>query len=526
MRKFTAMALAFLMAASLVMPMFAAEPTARIIHIHSIDGENVSLSRAQGREIEPRSGQRLGEGNVLATGFDTYVYLQLDADSIMKMDESSRLQVGSARERLTLSIQAGAALVDVALQPPGHSLETRVGNTAAAVRGTTYIMGRGTADTVFIIMLAGSAEVTVQGTDGQVVAVELPQGAMMIVYDVFADDAMEHEIIDQTYEIILQLQLEMMGLFEIQEIYNRRDDLLESGVITQEQHDRLPELIAIRQAERDAHREALMEALADLHDDLTMRRLPLGSVEQTSDQQESDDGYRYNGGGGYEVPPGDGSAANPFILTTPAHLEWMSDTAIYNAGYHFRMGADITVPTGLTIGGTIFGMQFDGQGHTLTVNLGQTVSSVFHILEEGSLIENVNITGNSIINDPSPNLFTAGSLARINHGTIRGVAVTSTVTFSGTLGSNFSFGGIAGHNGPDGLIENSSFTGSIYASAVIGGSIDVGGIAATNIGTINSSSFMGGTISGDQVGGIASLNGGTIQNVHASATVYATGWSA
>ena len=99
MRKLIALMTVFVMTANLALPVFAQQPAARNISIHRIDGVNAGLSRGLGREIEPRAGQRLSEGNVLSTGWDTQVYIALDAGSIVKMDESSRLKIGSSRER-------------------------------------------------------------------------------------------------------------------------------------------------------------------------------------------------------------------------------------------------------------------------------------------------------------------------------------------------------------------------------------------------------------------------------------------
>ena len=115
---------------------------ARLISVHNTEGDDITLSRSiGGRSIEPRSGQRLIDGNVLNTGRDSFVYMQLDGVSIIKMDESSQVQVSERSNLLTIALQSGRALVDVTGQPPGHVLETRIGSTVMTVRGTSFIAG-------------------------------------------------------------------------------------------------------------------------------------------------------------------------------------------------------------------------------------------------------------------------------------------------------------------------------------------------------------------------------------------------
>ena len=135
------LALCMTLALAPVVPVEARE--VRNVNIHLVDGENATIARQPGgREAMPREGQRLSEGNVLQTGWDTQIYLRVDQTSMVKMDESSRLQVAAARSLLTLSIQSGSALVDVETQPADYTLETRIGSTVMTVRGTLYIMGR------------------------------------------------------------------------------------------------------------------------------------------------------------------------------------------------------------------------------------------------------------------------------------------------------------------------------------------------------------------------------------------------
>ena len=144
MKKIMAATLAIVLTLATAVPVLAqdAQAEARLISVHNTEGDDITLSRSiGGRSIEPRSGQRLADGNVLNTGRDSFVYMQLDGVSIIKMDESSQVQVSERSNLLTLALQSGRALVDVTGQSPGYVLETRIGSTAMTVRCTSFIAG-------------------------------------------------------------------------------------------------------------------------------------------------------------------------------------------------------------------------------------------------------------------------------------------------------------------------------------------------------------------------------------------------
>ena len=282
---------------------YARSPEARNISIFRLDGQYVSLARAPGgREIEPRAGQRLVEGNILSTGWDSQVYLQLDDTSILKMDESSRVQVGAARSLLSLTVQSGSALVDVLAQSPGHAMETRIGNTSLAVRGTLYIMSRRDADVVTITMLSGSGEVTMRGDDGLMTQMPLPAGFMMWVYDVFDDAATDgREIALQAYRISL-LDVNEMNLFELLEIINRQEYLLEAGVLTEEMIEDAFLAVEARIIERDAIREIY---IAGGEEEVETERIlmPADEAERAANVPESSPANEPLGNGNTLPPP-------------------------------------------------------------------------------------------------------------------------------------------------------------------------------------------------------------------------------
>ena len=159
LKKCLAVTLAALLLATPGMKLLAGEPAARNIGVFRVDGGDARLARTfGGSTTSPRDGQRLNVGNVMTTGHDTQVYMQLDTDSILKMDEESQVAVGSAGNLLSLSVFYGSALVDAAQQASGQSLETRIGNITTGVRGTLFIAGIRENGAVVVTMLSAKGQ--------------------------------------------------------------------------------------------------------------------------------------------------------------------------------------------------------------------------------------------------------------------------------------------------------------------------------------------------------------------------------
>ena len=323
-KKCLAILLALLINIPVMPTVFAQEPEARIISIFRVDGYEARLARAVGgRTIEPRTGQRLSEGNILSTGWDTQVYIQMDQASILKMDESTRLQVAAARSLLSLTVQSGSALVEVAEQSPGNSIETRVGNTAIGVRGTMYIVSRGDTDIVTIIMLSGIGEVSLRGEDGIMVDILLPAGYVMWVYDVYEYAALEDDwaIIEQRYRIrgisgigMDDYDVDEMDLFVLEEIINRQEYLIQAGIVTPE----MIEAAAVRVEELWAEREALREAYiyAEGEEETVRVPLPVEVPRVTMPRTPQDDSTRYVNGRNQERDIV--ASVHEFVVVIPA----------------------------------------------------------------------------------------------------------------------------------------------------------------------------------------------------------------
>ena len=241
-KKWLALCLAVLIFAAPNMHVFAQEPTARNLSVFRVEGDDAFLTWGLGgRGMEPRSGQRLSAGNVMSTGFDTQVYMQLDADSIVKMDEQTQVTVNAAGNRLSLSVSSGSALIEVAQQAPGHILDTRIGSTVMSVRGTLFIAGMRESGAAVFTMLSGEGVVYVADETGAVVVEQpLRAGYVFWAYDY---------VVPEDFAI-LPVDLQTMNLFELRETWNYREYLLEIGTITPAMQQQLPLMIDLRETER------------------------------------------------------------------------------------------------------------------------------------------------------------------------------------------------------------------------------------------------------------------------------------
>ena len=256
------------------MSLIASEPAARNISVFRVEGNDARLARTfGGNTTTPRDGQRLSVGNVMTTGHDTQVYMQLDTASIMKMDEESQVAVGSAGNLLSLSVFYGSALVDAARQTSGQSLETRIGNITTGVRGTLFIAGIRENGAVVVTMLSGEGAINVHDGTGRVVEMPLAAG-----YAFWMDERAD--------AAVRPLDLDTMSLFELQEAYSRGEYLVQIGTITPEMLERMPQLIETRLSERDAKRAAEAQALAEMIAGANVTIFATAQAEQAVDQHE------------------------------------------------------------------------------------------------------------------------------------------------------------------------------------------------------------------------------------------------
>ena len=256
------------------------ELDARIMSVFRVDGVDVRLTRAGGATSNALSGMSLHEGYAIATGFDSFCYISLDADSIVKMDVSSNILVGIVSDRLLrLSVESGQVLVNVQNQAPGHELETRIGNTVITVRGTVFIAGVYEAGEAFVIVLLGSVYVNdVQLDEGYTMRVL--DGAEMIYFVSPTEVSRLDDFQLEAFAAISQEELTADGFAEADDadetgLQAHEDESSDEGIETEEDfaeeyehvHEAEPiiliEIEAVIEARQDPRNSAVLNVTAE-----------------------------------------------------------------------------------------------------------------------------------------------------------------------------------------------------------------------------------------------------------------------
>ncbi|MCL2500543.1 MAG: FecR domain-containing protein [Defluviitaleaceae bacterium] len=132
--------------------------TARTVNVFETNGENATVTRGA-TQTSPRAGFRLADRDIAATGSETNMFLLLNADSVMKMDALSTIEINRISvDALSLTLVEGAIVADIKRESENDIYEFRVGNVIMGVRGTSFIIEyRGNAP--IIVMLEGSGEI-------------------------------------------------------------------------------------------------------------------------------------------------------------------------------------------------------------------------------------------------------------------------------------------------------------------------------------------------------------------------------
>lgn len=247
---------------------------------------------------------------------------------------------------------------------------------------------------------------------------------------------------------------------------------------------------------------------------------------------------------GGTILPGDGSAANPYVIATPADMLKVADYVETNrfdfAGYNFRISADLdfkgTAYRSLGSFATYFNGTLDGGGHTVSgITLDKRgaadASAVGMIGYLGQLGRVVNLKVASSSFDGESQI---GAIAGCALGTIEAcevadnVSVTATVAANGGSNSGNEAGGIVGRAYPTARLTDCTSAAAVSANkmagGIVGASRDVLGAVieqCTNAGHVSATSPRETLIQGGQevhrtveamAGGVAGRFTGIIRN--------------
>lgn len=226
---------------------------------------------------------------------------------------------------------------------------------------------------------------------------------------------------------------------------------------------------------------------------------------------------------------GDGTADNPYLISSEADLWDFHERVQTNALAHARLTADITL--GLGDSKMWYGMcadgytgTFDGCGFTITVKCAGVGESFFGLFWE---IGGEGIVRNLVIKADGLQVREFGLVALRNFGTIANCITEGNVVVNG-LGEN-AFGAFVMENFSEGVIDGCENRTDIKAGKNFG---QIGGIVSLNTGEITNCANSGAVTVGaagldlSQAGGIAALNlGGKITGCNNSGAVTISGQS-
>jgi hypothetical protein len=217
----------------------------------------------------------------------------------------------------------------------------------------------------------------------------------------------------------------------------------------------------------------------------------------------------YNGAGSPWT--GSGTAEDPFIVKTVAHLNQMRD----HLNAHFKLGADINLnvlPYNTGEGWEPidwFNGKLDGKGFKITglyINRSrEDVVGLFGHTDDVSELSNLKLEDVSVT---VADYDLVGGLVGYNHGSI------SYSSISGKVEGYSNSGGLVGYN--NGNISNSS------ASVEVTGSDFLGGLVGANAGNIIQSHASSKVDGVDFLGGLVGVSDGTIRNSYATGDVTAS----
>jgi len=201
---------------------------------------------------------------------------------------------------------------------------------------------------------------------------------------------------------------------------------------------------------------------------------------------------------------GDGTAPNPFIITTPAQL----DAVRNHLSAHFRLGNDINLTAYLASGGAGHA-QWGAEGW-LPIGTGWPTNTPFSGNFDG---DGHKITGLWI---DRPSTSCVGLFGYVNNATIKNLGLE--ISYDGLRGGDW-VGGLVGRQ-QDGNIKNCYTTGNVR------GNLNVGGLVGRNLGRIENSYTTGNVSSSfGNTGGLVGVqaSGSSIKNSYAIGNVASNG---
>jgi len=224
----TAAVLSLILCLSLPATALAADSNARIISIFKIEGDDVKMTKGTKKQFDAKENVKLYDGYTISTGRNSYCYLRLDDNSLLKTDQKSNIAICKlSSTKLSVSLQSGGLFVKATAQKHGNTFETRAGNTCLGIRGTKYVIEHKIGVAVEVTMLEGAGEV-----DGRII----PAGYTMNISDNTGAE-------DKEYELQGSIISEEKSLFTLSIINEYIEELIASGIVDEDELELLADMV-------------------------------------------------------------------------------------------------------------------------------------------------------------------------------------------------------------------------------------------------------------------------------------------
>lgn len=199
----------------------------------------------------------------------------------------------------------------------------------------------------------------------------------------------------------------------------------------------------------------------------------------------------------YSFSGGDGSQGNPYLVSTATDFANIVLTSTGN-GTYYKLTSDLTISQQLGDNANSFNGVFDGNGHTITVNISNNNSfctGLFANITSGE-VKNLIVTG-SVTNSNSGSASVGAIAGMMQSGIIDNCISTASVNST----SNDFTGDIVGTMQARSLVDNSYATGTVTNGKYVGG---IAGVVYTTTPSTINNCYAANTVSGNFVGAFAS----------------------
>ncbi|MCL1997619.1 MAG: hypothetical protein FWG65_02510 [Turicibacter sp.] len=475
----------------------------RTVTVYDVRGRNFDIYRSARRLGSPDVGFQLDNRHLVSTGVGTTVVLQVDANSTLIADSNSRIGFEMVGERVLVHIREGNVFVSMGAD--SLPVQVRAGELVIEVStpGVMFTAGYNR-DVPYIAMLAGSGTV-----DGR----SLIQGQMM---SLLGENIVHANI-----------SADRLNLFSLSAIVDNADYLIERGFLNSEIFSEFSREWALLRVQAEAISEILENSWENTEIVLPPITLPMPTPTPTPTPPppmltppppppppSPTPPIEYpilptppeppptpvpippppTPMPSPEIPPGAGTHADPWLISTVEHIMWMNtltweDTRspINGMPSIFNIENDISLPPNvyIDIEGSFRG-QVWGNGHTITVNINTSGESVgLFATAENAFIADVSVMGTIYANAQS----VGGIVGTMSGGRIEGSTFTGTVRNTSSSHAWTATGGLIGSN--------------------VGNVVDNNGVFdSTIIGTSAQNDFVGGLIGRSVSGWLGGVGGG------------------